>query len=84
MQDAPWGSRWKHLKTGHTYRAREQVIIEATMTPAIVYGREDATPGLWVRPLAEFLDGRFERLEDHRPCGCTYTEACICDDPDFN
>lgn len=81
----PFGSRWRHKKTGNVYKVRlGSVTIEATMTEAVVYYREDNTPGLWVRPTHEFLDGRFERLEDRKDCGCTYTEACICDDPDFN
>lgn len=78
-----YGARYRHKKTGAVYTVRCEATIEATMTPAVVYCREDATPGIWVRPTAEFLDGRFERLEDRRPCGCTYDEACICDDPDF-
>lgn len=82
--EVPFDSRWRHKKTGNVYKVRlGRVTIEATMTPAVVYYREDNTPGLWVRPTAEFLDGRFERLEDRRPCGCTYDETCICDDPDF-
>lgn len=81
--DLSHGARWKHRKTGHVYRVHCAAIIEATMTPAVVYAREDPTPGMWVRPQAEFLDGRFERLKDKRSCGCYYDETCICDDPDF-
>jgi hypothetical protein len=84
--ETPYASRWKHLKTGHVYKVKGTATIEATMTPAVIYGREDGDDGhgWWVRPKTEFLDGRFERIEDRRPCGCTYDEACICDDPDFS
>lgn len=64
-EQIPWGSRWKHLKTGNVYIAGETAIIEATMMPAIIYRIENLYGGSWwVRPISEFLDGRFERLED--------------------
>ncbi len=78
-----YGSRWRHVKTGNVYTVHCLASIEATNTPAVVYQREDNTPGRWVRPTTEFLDGRFERMKDRRACGCYYDEVCICDDPDF-
>jgi hypothetical protein len=81
--DLAYHARWKHVKTGNVYRVHCVATIEATMTPSVVYEREDHTPGRWVRPQSEFLDGRFERLKDKRSCGCYYDETCICDDPDF-
>jgi hypothetical protein len=29
------------------------------------------------------IDAQYPR-DVLRPCGCTYDEACICDDPDFS
>jgi len=79
-----YGCRWKHLKTGNIYTVHCTATIEATMVPVVVYRREDLTPGTWVRPTTEFLDGRFQRQRDKRACGCYYDEgSCICDDPDF-
>lgn len=58
------GSRWEHVKTKRTYYVIGLTIIEATMTPAVVYsGSCSVHYASWVRPLAEFLDGRFERVE---------------------
>lgn len=78
-----YGARYRHKKTGNVYTVHCTAKIEATLTDAVIYQREDNTPGRWVRPVSEFLDGRFERIEDRRSCGCTYDETCICDDPDF-
>jgi hypothetical protein len=76
-------ARYRHLKSRHVYKILKTAIIEATMTPAVVYEREDGTVGVWIRPISEFLDGRFEPLEYKRSCGCMISEVCICDDPDF-
>lgn len=56
------GSRWRHVKSGNTYRVHCVARVEATLAPVVVY---DATGvEVWTRPLAEFLDGRFEFLSD--------------------
>lgn len=51
----------KHVKTGGLYRViRDQnVFIEATKTPAVLYEAADGT--YWIRPKDEFYDGRFEK-----------------------
>jgi hypothetical protein len=68
------GSIWRH-RSGSLYRVQGWVVIEATVTPAVAYCRvhesndqpQPATwvDGLpWVRPLDEFLDGRFTREDE--------------------
>lgn len=54
------GSRWRHLKTGGRYEVVCNGLVEASLTPCVVYRSLDrpAEP-YWVRPLDEFLDGRF-------------------------
>ncbi len=52
------GSMWVHRKGG-VYRVVCAAIIEATLTAAVVYEGNGKT---WVRPLAEFTDGRFTRV----------------------
>lgn len=57
------GSRWVH-RNGGRYVVVSKCIIEATLTPAVAY-EADGEPAswTWVRPLSEFLDGRFTRVE---------------------
>ena len=58
--------RWQHLKRGSTYieigRGRLQIEGDLDMTEVVVYMSEE--DGLiWVRPVSEFEDGRFESLD---------------------
>jgi hypothetical protein len=62
--DIAIGGYYRHKKTGGTYQVQMFATIEATMTPAVVYaarGKEGVQR--WVRPLAEFCDGRFEPVD---------------------
>lgn len=53
------GSAWRH-RNGTVYRVCSAAIIEATLEPAVVYRPDNGNPFVtWVRPLSEFLDGRF-------------------------
>lgn len=53
---------WQHVKTGGLYRIEDQrALIEADLTPAVAY-RSLFDGQLWVRPAAEFFDGRFRNL----------------------
>lgn len=54
------GSKWRH-RSGGVYHVVGPCIIEATLTPAVSYVSDvpDASQIPWVRPLDEFLDGRF-------------------------
>lgn len=56
---------YRHKKTGGTYQLLMHATIEATLTPAVVYGARDKLgfPVNWVRPTAEFCDGRFEPVD---------------------
>lgn len=53
---------WKHKKTGHLYTVVGFSIIETGMVPAVIYRRSDSVfSTAFVRPCAEFFDGRFEQ-----------------------
>lgn len=54
------GSLWRHRKGG-LYAVVRGAVIEGTLTPAVAYASVLAGPSspLWIRPLEEFLDGRF-------------------------
>lgn len=59
----PSGSIWKHVKTNALYTVKDVVVIESDLTLAVSYNKLTVSPPFnWVRPLDEFLDGRFERL----------------------
>ncbi len=58
LRDGPIpGSMWVHRKGG-VYHIICTAIIEATLTAAVVY---EGNGKRWVRPLAEFMDGRFTK-----------------------
>lgn len=57
----PCGTRWRHRKRGTTYLVLLSGKIEATLEPAVIY-QADADATIWIRPAAEFLDGRFELI----------------------
>ena len=63
-KDLAIGGYYRHKKTGGTYQVIMIATIEATMTEAVVYAtRRDGKVERWVRPLAEFCDGRFESVD---------------------
>ena len=54
--------KYRHLKSGHVvttmYEAKMQTSVPVgDMTPVIVYSHDN---NVWVRPVNEFCDGRFE------------------------
>lgn len=54
------GSRWLHVKSGNVYQVTGKALREADLEPVVTYTRSDAGwHPAWVRPLSEFLDGRF-------------------------
>lgn len=56
-----WAPTHQHRK-GSLYQIKiHNVVIEATMTLAVVYEAQDGT--YWVRPRIEFFDGRFLELK---------------------
>lgn len=66
----PPDSKWRH-RNGDVYRVVQGCIIEATCTAAVLYTAAgnpctlgELQSSSWVRPLAEFLDGRFTLVSD--------------------
>lgn len=56
------GSDWRHVKRGTTYTVEDNGVIEATLAACVIY-RAQADGTVWVRPLHEFMDGRFVRID---------------------
>lgn len=54
----------RHVKSGNIYRELARGRLEKDQTPVVVYRRypPDSTE-VWVRPVAEFDDGRFVPVE---------------------
>lgn len=51
------GSKWLHLKSKHTYEVIAVGCLESSLTTVVVYKGSEGL--VWVRPITEFLDGRF-------------------------
>jgi hypothetical protein len=56
-----YDSRWRHIKTGGVYRVVGLANMQAADSPldgvrVVIYCGDQT----WVRPVTEFLDGRFE------------------------
>lgn len=59
----PKGSIWRHKKTENLYMVKDLVVMESDLQLAVAYsGVTENSRLTWVRPLAEFMDGRFERV----------------------
>lgn len=58
------GSVWRHVKSGGLYQVEMLARIEADAVPAVVYRELYGARFAWVRPVAEFLDGRFDPVRD--------------------
>lgn len=59
LRDGPVpGSMWTHRKGG-VYHIITTAIRESDLTPVVVY---EGNGLRWVRPVAEFMDGRFKRM----------------------
>ena len=56
------GTVWRHKKTGKAYTIMGTCRLEATNVPAFLY-RSMETGIVWAREMAEFLDGRFEKID---------------------
>lgn len=60
---------YRHIKTGDEYLVLHEAINEADMAPVVIY-QSLLNDEIWVRPKAEFFDGRFEPMaeyEDQEP-----------------
>lgn len=61
-EGVPVGSLWRHIKTDTLYTVKDLVVVESDLTFAVSYKRLGDNSRLhWLRPLDEFLDGRFKR-----------------------
>ena len=61
-KEIPVGSLWRHLKTNTLYTVKDIVVVESELTLAVSYKRLGDNSRLhWLRPIDEFLDGRFKR-----------------------
>lgn len=49
---------WKHVKSGGLYSVIATGLLEADLTPVTIY-KSLTDSKVWVRPTAEFEDGRF-------------------------
>ena len=58
--DPVWAPTHRHRKGG-LYRVLGQAVLEADRTDVVVY--DDAEGTVWVRPVAEFEDGRFTPVD---------------------
>lgn len=55
------GATYRHRKTGNYYEVIAVGRIEATLEKVVIYTRLLGTDrNVWVRPMLEFVDGRFE------------------------
>ena len=59
-KEAGWQPTHKHLKSGGLYREIALGRLEWNLAPVVIY--DNAKGEVWVRPAAEFYDGRFEPL----------------------
>jgi hypothetical protein len=48
----------RHVKLGGLYEKLHEGLLEGTMQPVTIY--RDESGQVWVRPTADFEDGRFE------------------------
>lgn len=55
--DFPDSGVWHHVKSSHQYVVLFPAVIEAIVEPGVAYSGKNGL--IWVRPVAEFLDGRF-------------------------
>jgi hypothetical protein len=57
------GQRWRHRASGKVARVVGRCLVEADLTPAVLYVEPPGSPFWWCRPLAEFVD-RFAPVEE--------------------
>lgn len=55
--DFPDSGVWHHVASCHAYVVLFPAVIEATASLGVAYAGADGL--IWVRPVSEFLDGRF-------------------------
>lgn len=55
-----------HHKTGGTYLVLFRGLMEADLKPVVIYTDFPNRDNVWVRPEAEFFDGRFQCVGEYR------------------
>lgn len=62
-ETVPIGSIWRHLKTETLYTIKDLVVRENDLTVCVSYQKLMIGSQVhWIRPVDEFLDGRFVKL----------------------
>lgn len=62
-EKVPIGSIWRRLKTETLYTIKDLVVRENDLTVCVSYQKLMIGSQVhWIRPLDEFLDGRFVKL----------------------
>lgn len=69
------GKSYRHVKTGNDYFALHTVVMNQNGGAefGLVYITKNRSQAVHVRPLREFLDGRFQLIDEQRGdsnCGC--------------
>jgi len=57
--DFPETGPWTHVKSGGQYIVLFPVVIESGLVPGVAYSKIGGDGLIWIRPITEFLDGRF-------------------------
>lgn len=57
FSDQNWHPTHRHSKGG-MYRVLARGLLEADLTPMVIY--DDIEGKIWIRPVVEFDDGRFQ------------------------
>ena len=60
----PSTSRWRHTKTGGVYEAQGVALTSRNLDPVVIYVNVNGKGPSFTRSSSEFLDGRFERIND--------------------
>lgn len=60
LSQVSMGDTFRHRKTGGYYDVIAVAEIEATLATVVVY-KAHGDGRVWVRPIGEFMDGRFAR-----------------------
>jgi hypothetical protein len=60
--DVPFGSTWRHVKSGGNYVVKGVALTSNDLTPVVVYQGTTFGSSGFTRPAHEFADGRFVRL----------------------
>lgn len=62
-EKVPIGSIWRHLKTDTLYTIKDLVVRENDLKICVSYQKLMIGSQVhWIRPLDEFMDGRFVKL----------------------